>query len=155
MMARAPGVGPKLAARLVLELKDKAPALAVADFGACGIGSEPRPSSPKAAEDAVLALVSLGYARPQAAAAVARISAARSGGGDRRADPRGPEGTRAMSGRPFFVPMIGIVLLFAGLGPAIGGALFIPLSVVFRTPTDLEAIGLVVLISTCSATPSG
>ena len=27
MMARAPGVGPKLAARLVLELKDKAPAL--------------------------------------------------------------------------------------------------------------------------------
>jgi uncharacterized membrane protein YeaQ/YmgE (transglycosylase-associated protein family) len=53
-----------------------------------------------------------------------------------------------MSGRPFFVPMIGIVLLFAGLGPAIGGALFIPLSVVFKTPTDLEAIGLVVLIST-------
>ena len=28
MMARAPGVGPKLAARLVLELKDKAPAIA-------------------------------------------------------------------------------------------------------------------------------
>jgi hypothetical protein len=44
--------------------------------------------------------------------------------------------------------MIGIVLLFAALGPAIGGALFIPLSVVFKTPTDLEAIGLVVLIST-------
>ena len=53
-----------------------------------------------------------------------------------------------MSGRPFFVPMIGIVLLFAGLGPAVGGALFIPLSVVFKTPTDLEAIGLIVLIST-------
>jgi hypothetical protein len=53
-----------------------------------------------------------------------------------------------MSGRPFFIPMIGIVLLFAGLGPAVGGALFIPLSVVFKTPTDLEAIGLVVLIST-------
>ncbi|MGB7976233.1 MAG: hypothetical protein WCF81_18245 [Roseiarcus sp.] len=53
-----------------------------------------------------------------------------------------------MSGRPFFVPMIGIVLLFAALGPAIGGVLFIPLSVVFKTPTDLEAIGLVVLIST-------
>jgi len=32
MMARAPGVGPKLAARLVLELKDKAPALGVADL---------------------------------------------------------------------------------------------------------------------------
>jgi hypothetical protein len=53
-----------------------------------------------------------------------------------------------MNGRPFFVPMIGIVLLFAALGPAIGGALFIPLSVVFKAPTDLEAIGLVVLLST-------
>ena len=53
-----------------------------------------------------------------------------------------------MSGRPFFIPMIGIVLLFAGLGPAVGGALFIPLSVVFKTPTDLEAIGLMVLVST-------
>jgi hypothetical protein len=53
-----------------------------------------------------------------------------------------------VSGRPFFVPMIGIVLLFAGLGPAVGGVLFIPLSVVFKTPTDLEAIGLVVLLST-------
>ena len=54
----------------------------------------------------------------------------------------------AMSGRPFFVPMICIVLLFAALGPAIGGALFIPLSIVFKTPTNLEAIGLMVLIST-------
>ena len=27
----------------------------------------------------------------------------------------------AMNGRPFFVPMIGIVLLFAALGPAVGG----------------------------------
>ena len=54
----------------------------------------------------------------------------------------------AMNGRPFFVPMIGIVLLFAALGPAVGGALFIPLSIVFKTPTDLEAIGLMVLIST-------
>jgi uncharacterized membrane protein YeaQ/YmgE (transglycosylase-associated protein family) len=52
-----------------------------------------------------------------------------------------------MSGRPFFVPMIGIVLLFAALGPAIGGALFIPLSIVFKTPTDPEAIGLMVLIA--------
>jgi hypothetical protein len=53
-----------------------------------------------------------------------------------------------VSGRPFFVPMIGIVLLFAALGPAVGGALFIPLSIVFKTPTDLEAIGVMVLIST-------
>jgi Holliday junction DNA helicase RuvA len=73
MMARAPGVGPKLAARLVLELKDKAPA--VADFVHVESSLERAPKLAKAAEDAVLALVSLGYAQPQAAAAVARISA--------------------------------------------------------------------------------
>jgi holliday junction DNA helicase RuvA len=75
MMARAPGVGPKLAARLVLELKDKAPALSGADFAHVETGFERPPKLAKAAEDAVLALVGLGYAQPQAAAAVARISA--------------------------------------------------------------------------------
>ena len=75
MMARAPGVGPKLAARLVLELKDKAPALTTADFAHPDAGFERAPRPPKAAEDAVLALVGLGYGQPQAAAAVARISA--------------------------------------------------------------------------------
>ncbi len=75
MMARAPGVGPKLAARLVLELKDKAPALAAADFAHTEAGFERAPKLAKAAEDAILALVGLGYAQPQAAAAVARISA--------------------------------------------------------------------------------
>ncbi len=75
MMARAPGVGPKLAARLVLELKDKAPAFGVADFGHADAGFERAPKLAKAAEDAVLALVGLGYAESQAAAAMARISA--------------------------------------------------------------------------------
>lgn len=75
MMARAPGVGPKLAARLVLELKDKAPVFGVADFGHGEAGFERAPKLAKAAEDAVLALVGLGYAEPQAAAAMARISA--------------------------------------------------------------------------------
>jgi Holliday junction DNA helicase RuvA len=75
MMARAPGVGPKLAARLVLELKDKAPAFAMADFAHAESGLDRTPRLAKAAEDAVLALVSLGYAQAQAAAAVARISA--------------------------------------------------------------------------------
>ena len=76
MMARAPGVGPKLAARLVLELKDKAPALGVADLGGAIAAAEPDAKLPKPAQDAVLALVSLGYARPQAALAVARGVAA-------------------------------------------------------------------------------
>ena len=75
MMARAPGVGPKLAARLVLELKDKAPAFGVADFGHGETGFERAPALARAAQDAVLALVGLGYAEPQAAAAMARISA--------------------------------------------------------------------------------
>jgi holliday junction DNA helicase RuvA len=76
MMARAPGVGPKLAARLVLELKDKAPVSTVADFGRATVGMDPRSKLPRAAEDAVLALTGLGYARPQAAAAVAKGFAA-------------------------------------------------------------------------------
>jgi holliday junction DNA helicase RuvA len=75
MMARAPGVGPKLAARLVLELKDKGPTISVADFVHADAGRDNTPKLAKAAEDAVLALVGLGYAQAQAAAAVARISA--------------------------------------------------------------------------------
>jgi holliday junction DNA helicase RuvA len=74
MMARAPGVGPKLAARLVLELKDKAPAMSVADFAHADSGRDQAPKLAKSAEDAVLALVGLGYAQAQAAAAMARIS---------------------------------------------------------------------------------
>ena len=76
MMARAPGVGPKLAARLVLELKDKAPTPGVDELGRAVGPDEPGSKLPKAAEDAVLALVGLGYARPQAAAAVAKGFAA-------------------------------------------------------------------------------
>ncbi len=75
MMARAPGVGPKLAARLVLELKDKAPAPGGSEFGAPDMSPEPGSKLPKPAEDAILALVGLGYARAQATAAIMRCSA--------------------------------------------------------------------------------
>jgi Holliday junction DNA helicase RuvA len=75
MLSRAPGVGPKLAARLVVELKDKAPIPAAVDFGGAPLG-EPAGKLPKAAEDAVLALVGLGYARAQAAMAVTKSFAA-------------------------------------------------------------------------------
>jgi Holliday junction DNA helicase RuvA len=71
-VARAPGVGPKLAARIVAELKDKAP-----DGSADGETLPVAASAlPRAAEDAILALVNLGYGRPQAAAAVAHGVAA-------------------------------------------------------------------------------
>jgi hypothetical protein len=49
--------------------------------------------------------------------------------------------------RPFFIPMIGIVALFAALGPAVGGALFIPLSVVFKPSITPDTIALLVLIA--------
>jgi Holliday junction DNA helicase RuvA len=71
-VARAPGVGPKLAARIVAELKDKAPALAAVDpFVARLAGEEEAKSAPRPVQDAISALVNLGYGRPQAAAAVA------------------------------------------------------------------------------------
>lgn len=73
-VARAPGVGPRLAARLVAELKDKAPAFApldpalVALSGAVEEGNAPQPVS-----DAISALVNLGYQQAQASAAIATV----------------------------------------------------------------------------------
>jgi Holliday junction DNA helicase RuvA len=70
MVARASGVGPKLAARIVAELKDKAPAFAALDPAAVRLAGDAEASAP-VAQDAVSALVNLGYGRPQATAAVA------------------------------------------------------------------------------------
>ena len=71
-VARAPGVGPKLAARIVAELKDKAPALAAVDPVVARLaGEDEAKGAPKPVQDAISALVNLGYGRPQAVAAVA------------------------------------------------------------------------------------
>ena len=104
-MARAPGVGAKLAARLVLELKDKAPARGRAGIsGGLATDAESAVKLPKAAEDAILALVGLGYARAQAATAIARCSTrARRGGADGRAHPGGAEGAGAVAILTIFV----------------------------------------------------
>jgi holliday junction DNA helicase RuvA len=70
-VSRAPGVGPKVATRIVTELKNKAPAFAgdAANIGfkqELGEGVAAAPVS-----DAVSALTNLGYSRDQAANAVA------------------------------------------------------------------------------------
>ena len=67
MLTQAPGVGPKLAGRIVAELKDKA-------VPAQGAGSDPvdglAGGPPDTVDDAVSALVNLGYRRSDVFGAV-------------------------------------------------------------------------------------
>ncbi|HEY8384493.1 MAG TPA: Holliday junction branch migration protein RuvA [Microvirga sp.] len=71
-VSRGPGVGPKLAARIVAELKDKAPAYSPVDPALIRLSdSVADRSAPVPVSDAVSALVNLGYPQAQASAAVA------------------------------------------------------------------------------------
>jgi Holliday junction DNA helicase RuvA len=69
-VSRAPGVGPKVAARIVAELKDKMPALAPAIRPGGGLSPVATLPEGLAARDAVSALTNLGYAHGEAAAAI-------------------------------------------------------------------------------------
>jgi Holliday junction DNA helicase RuvA len=66
-VARAEGVGPKLAARVVAELKDKVGGIALGPVAATAAAED---SDNVAARDAVSALVNLGYGRSEAFGAV-------------------------------------------------------------------------------------
>ena len=71
-VTRTPGVGPKVAERIVTELKDKAPAYANVDPAVVRLsGAVDEKRAPQPVADAVSALVNLGYGQPQAAAAIA------------------------------------------------------------------------------------
>lgn len=83
MIARAPGVGPKVAERVVTELKDKAPAYSAVDPAVVQLsGALEESRAPRPVADAVSALVNLGYGQPQAAAAVAAATQASGEGAD-------------------------------------------------------------------------
>lgn len=74
-VARAPGVGPKVAQRIVAELRDKAPTLMVSGEIAVAVNGASMAAQSSPAADAVSALINLGYSAAEASGAIATVSA--------------------------------------------------------------------------------
>ena len=69
-LTRASGVGPKLASRIILELKDKMGGITAVDTGS---NLSDMPKNATNVSEAISALVTLGYSNSEAAAVVAKI----------------------------------------------------------------------------------
>lgn len=72
-LTKAPGIGPKGAKRIVLELKDKIGSTAGDDMAETFKSAVAEPGIGTAAADAVSALVNLGYSQSEASSAVGKV----------------------------------------------------------------------------------
>ncbi len=93
-ITKTPGVGPRVAQRLLIELKDKVPDLGPVGAGPMEVGAGPVEGA--AAADAVSALTNLGYAPAQASDAI--LTASREAGEDATAQQLIRLGLKALAG---------------------------------------------------------